>query len=193
MESDFPCQAKPTSSPACCISGHCERWIAINGRNHVCYLLPVTKFPVLYTILAHYCIQDPVYLSVHVVVLEKKSYSRTHLLSGGRSKQRWKMYKIVFDIFSPWIKCDKKDGVHVAVTWLVCQTNRGNPLRKNNIGESDWFGGHSVLIFNIFYHIWYDDTLWRQFYHFWLFGLISMNQSKWFFKTQQFQSVFSQA
>ncbi len=31
---------------------------------------------------------------------------------------------------------------------------------KMNMCESDWFGGHSILIFIIFYHIWYDDMNW---------------------------------
>ncbi len=30
---------------------------------------------------------------------------------------------------------------------------------KMKMCESDWFGGHSILIFTIFYHIWYDDIL----------------------------------
>ncbi len=41
-----------------------------------------------------------------------------------------------------------------------------------NMCESSWFGGRPVLILIIFYHIWYDDTLWHHFSHFSLFGLI---------------------
>ncbi len=40
--------------------------------------------------------------------------------------------------------------------------------------------GGPILIFIIFYHIWYDDTLWHHFSHFWTCGLISLNQSNWF-------------
>ncbi len=43
---------------------------------------------------------------------------------------------------------------------------------KMNMCESNWFGGRLVLILFIFYHIWYDDTQWHHFYHFWSFGLI---------------------
>ena len=43
-----------------------------------------------------------------------------------------------------------------------------------NMCESDWFWGHSILMFTIFYHIWYDDTLWHMD---WLFGWLKGFQS----------------